>query len=503
MSLRETARADPIAAVEVLLMVSCCLSGESPLGWATRHFAGVRLRDRRRTQRVVRLAQALASRPGASIPALFDDSYEIKAAYTLLSRSEATPEHLQAAHRDQVRHSLIEPGGTFLLIEDSTQLSWSGNGPVVGLGPIGDSASGLQGFLLHNTLAVRWPAPAPAEPAGHRSPLEIIGLADQQYHVRRPAPRHEPKGSGHARSKRWRESLLWSQTTERLGPAPAAVRWVRVCDREADIYEFLAGLSTAGHGFVVRAAQDRALVDEQGRPAGALFETLRQARPFVGSLALALRSRPGRKERIAQLKLAACPVRLRAPQRAGRAPGVDEPIACTALRIFETHPPAGEEALEWIVLTDQAVSDWETARQTALQYSARWLIEDFHKALKTGLGAERLQLETASRLFAAIAIMSVVALRLIDLRERVRLTPQAPAKDSGLSELELKILAARLKRRLQTVQEVALALGRLGGHMNRRRDGPPGWITLWRGMNQLHWLIQGFLLSNSAQQFGE
>jgi hypothetical protein len=171
--------------------------------------------------------------------------------------------------------------------------------------------------------------------------------------------------------------------------------------------------------------------------------------------------------------------------------------------IFETPAPAQHDALEWIVLTDEPVRDRQMARQTALQYSARWLIEDFHKALKTGLGAERLQLETAERLFAAIAIMSVVALRLIDLRERVRIDPQAPAETCGLSELERMVLAARLRRKLRSVEDVALALGRLGGHMNRRRDGPPGWKTLWLGLNQLRWLVVGFRLANSHERFGE
>jgi hypothetical protein len=66
-------------------------------------------------------------------------------------------------------------------------------------------------------------------------------------------------------------------------------------------------------------------------------------------------------------------------------------------------------------------------------------MEEYHKALKTGLGAERLQLESAERLFAAIAIMSVVALRLIELRERLRRNPDAEAAPSGLSSLELEV----------------------------------------------------------------
>jgi hypothetical protein len=58
-------------------------------------------------------------------------------------------------------------------------------------------------------------------------------------------------------------------------------------------------------------------------------------------------------------------------------------------------------------------------------------IEEFHTALKSGVGAERLQRETAEGLCAAVAIMSVVALRLIALREYVRMTPAHPAEESG------------------------------------------------------------------------
>jgi len=36
-----------------------------------------------------------------------------------------------------------------------------------------------------------------------------------------------------------------------------------------------------------------------------------------------------------------------------------------------------------------------------------------------------------------------------------------------------------------------MALGRLGGHQNRKSDGPPGWLTLWRGWNDLHLMVMG------------
>ena len=101
----------------------------------------------------------------------------------------------------------------------------------------------------------------------------------------------------------------------------------------------------------------------------------------------------------------------------------------------------------------------------ARQYARRWLIEDFHKALKTGLGVEKLQLQTAARLFAAVALLSVVALALVDLREKSRLEPDAPAELAGLTPTELRVLRHQSRCPLDTVRAVYLALAALGGHL--------------------------------------
>jgi hypothetical protein len=129
-------------------------------------------------------------------------------------------------------------------------------------------------------------------------------------------------------------------------------------------------------------------------------------------------------------------------------------------------------------------------------------IEEYHKALKTGLGAERLQFETAARLFAAVAIMSVVALRLVGLREQVRCLPDHPAEAAGLENLDLEVLRMVTARPLRTVQDVALAIGRLGGHLNRHQDGLPGWQTLWLGMKKLALLVKGVRLARQMNKFG-
>jgi len=188
-------------------------------------------------------------------------------------------------------------------------------------------------------------------------------------------------------------------------------------------------------------------------------------------------------------------VRVRAPWRPGVPASASEPVDCWFVRVWEPDPPQGVEPLEWDLYADQHIRSFDDALNAAMDYGSRYLIEEFHKGLKTGMKVEALQLETAPRLMAAIAVMSVVTLRLLDLRELGRRLPEAPATISGLSSEELEILEVAVGRKLTTVASVLLAVGRLGGHMNRRSDGMPGWITLWRGMNKLRLLVQGARLA--------
>jgi hypothetical protein len=473
--------------------------------WAEEQFGGAALSDIRRTRRAIRLATRMLEQPGATLPQLGQTRYDVKATYTFFAHPAATPEGLQAGHRTQVREQLRTPGPTYLLVEDTTVCSWSGQLPIVGLGPIGNGGKGLQGFLLHSVLALQW-ASEPPEEEPKRPPVQILGLADQQYHVRCKAPGAEralPEGSrAFARQQRWRESALWRQSTQHLGPAPEGVCWVRICDRGADVYEFLQECQAAGHSYVVRAAQDRALLEGER-----LFARVREA-PACAQLRLHLRRRGRQRARVARLNIAVVPVVLRAPRRPGAPPGSGTPLSCTALRVWEADAPRASKPgrkrarLEWILLTDRPIETPEQAKECVQQYATRWVIEEFHKVLKSGLGAERLQLEHARRLFAALALMSIVALRLLHLKEWLRVDPEAPAHEAGLDPLELHLLELQTRRSLRSVREVALALGRLGGHLGRKGDGLPGWITLWRGLQQLQSMALGAQLIQ-GKSFGE
>jgi hypothetical protein len=388
-----------------------------------------------------------------------------------------------------------------LLLEDTREILCAGEQEIEGLGPVGASKEGKSGFPLHSVLAVRWP-PVLELQRLTRPVVTILGVADQQSYVREPRAK---AGAWHGSARRQQagdtlESGLWERATQRLGaaPEPKTTVWVRVCDRGADIYDHLRACQAQRHRFVVRASKDRVVL---GVAASKLFAAARGSLS-LGTVQMELRARAGQAARTALLSLSVTGVQLRAPQTLGSASGQRPPVPCTVVRGWEAVPPAQGPRLEWLLLTDLPVTSFAQACEIAQMYATRWVEEEFHKALKTGLGVERLQLTTAHEWFAATALLSIVAVRLLELRERVRQAPTAPAEDAGLTELELRVLRVRSDKALLTVGEVALALGRLGGHLNRTGDGLPGWLTLWRGWQVLHVLIDGVLLARKLDHFG-
>lgn len=460
-----------------------------PRNWAQTQFSGINFSDKRRTRRLIKIATNLASHPGLSIPQQFENSYDIKAAYNLFKHPESKPKLLQSHHNEIVLKN-ISNEGVYLLIEDTTQLSWSGQEEKKGLGSIASGAKGEQGFLLHTTLAVKWSAITNFK----RPNVEVIGLANQEYFFRPPKSsltkkekEREKVGFGEDYNG---ETELWNKIYGKLSVPNKKVRWVRVCDRGADIYEVLLKSYENRYGFIIRASRDRVL-EEGGKER--LFERARKGKT-LGEYQIELRSRKEQSARMATLELSVSQVKIRSPRRKGAEPGSLPAINLNIVRVVETNNE--HDPIEWILLCDQEINTFEGALEVVLQYSSRWIIEEFHKALKTGLGAEKLQLETADRLIAAISIYSIVALRLIDMRERWRLHSDGRAEDSGLTEEELNILRKYLNRKVETPKDVALAIGRLGGHMNRKGDGMPGMLTLWRGMQRLQFLIEGYRLKD-------
>lgn len=151
--------------------------------------------------------------------------------------------------------------------------------------------------------------------------------------------------------------------------------------------------------------------------------------------------------------------------------------------------------MEWILLINVPVDNEGDAWERVDWYSCRWIIEEYHKAMKTGCGVENLQFTRTSSLEPAIAVLSVVALQLLELRDASRReeTQSQPATNF-VPRLWVLVLSSWRHKRPRpnwTVKEFLFALARLGGHQNRRHDHPPGWLVLWRGWTNLQTMVAG------------
>ena len=393
--------------------------------WATNNFNSAPLFNKTKTKRLVRIAARLAEAKGTSLARLFDNWYDTKATYNLLKQPVMTPYNIQNPHREITYRNIENWSGDVLAIEDASEFEWNHKDPIEGLGPIGSGRDCDQGFILQSTLAIG---------ISNKGKLEVLGLPFQQYYVRPPLREKRKK---RASSKDIIETDLWRNAIKDKA-LPALSKVIRVCDRASDIYEVFTETKEYGCRHIIRLKHDRIVLPEDVQ-----IKSLMNNLESMGQTQIEKRIKDGTNSEIIKLNMNWKTVSMRAPSRPGFGIGKLPDLQETVVHVWGEY--ANGEKIEWFLYTDLEVNSIEDAIKVVQYYSLRWTIEIYHKILKTGLKAENLQLETAHAIFAAISIMSIVGLRILDLRERLRMDPEAPAKESGLSELEIKVLGKYLK----------------------------------------------------------
>jgi len=142
--------------------------------WAQQQFSNCQLGHKRRTRRLVRLAEQVVSHPSGGFPEQTETWADLKAAYRLLDQDKVTFETVAQTHWQQTRQ---RSAGRYLVLGDTTELDFGIHRDIPDLGPTGNG--GGSGFLLHSGLLVA----AEGE--------EIFGLAAQTIHYRKLAPKKE------------------------------------------------------------------------------------------------------------------------------------------------------------------------------------------------------------------------------------------------------------------------------------------------------------------------
>lgn len=441
-------------------------------------FPDLDLGDVRRDRRFADIVDTLATASGPSLPALFPRAADYDACLRLFDGPAATHANIFAAHQLAVLDQLESVTTTVLLIHDATHLDFSGHTTLdTDNGPIGNGNG--RGWIAHQTIAVN-----PAD-------RTVYGLVSQILHTRPESTKGEKVAVRRARKDR--ETRLWIDALNEIGPAPVGATWIDVMDRGADTFEVLWELTDRRRNFVVRSAHNRALGDGPSDAVAAekLHDAIR-ALPTAATWELDIPGRGGRPRRTAQLSVAWLGTVLRPPQvRKGKHPRVPVPI--TVVRVWEADPPQGVAPLEWFLLTNQVVATTERARQVAAYYACRWQIEEYHKAQKSGALIESCQFQSGKKVRALIAVRSVVSVMLMNLRVAARDPVRGMQSATTAVPASWVIILERLKVRtkpLVTVRDFYVHLAWLGGYMKDKPDrDPPGWQTLWRGWQTFHTIL--------------
>ena len=447
--------------------------GEQAQEWADRHFGHVDLGDARLNARVVAVAAKMVQEPSASIPQQMGDAHQAKASYRLFGSPEVTHKKVLEPHWQQTRQQAGERA-VVLMLQDTTEMDYTGHRATSGLGPIGNGQG--RGFLLHNVLAV--------DPVQD----EVLGLAYSQLGLRQPAPAGETRRQS---QQRRRESAVWSESVEAVGASGTEARWIHVGDRGADVFETYEACRQWGVGYVIRVSQNRGMwPGHEGQEGSTYLVDYARGLPSRGEQTLKVRAAPNRKKRRARLAVSWAPVRVAVPWLKQKGSG--EPFRCWVVRVWEVRPPKGQDRIEWVLLTGEPIATRAGAEEVVGWYSKRWLVEEYHKCLKSGCRVEASQLREAARLEGLIAIKQVVAAQLLELKLQARRRPEAPAT-SVVSAEHVAVLSAYRGLPIEelTTYRFWREVARLGGFLARKSDGEPGWQTVWRGWHQLDLMVLG------------
>lgn len=456
------------------------------------------LGDERRRARLLKVAAAAARQPAASLRASAENDAALEGTYRLLNNPAVTADDIFTPHQ---RQTGIRAGeyDSVLVVHDTTSLAFKGDGRE-GLGRL-HKQGGKQGFYLHTALAV-------AEDA-LRTPLGIVHFeaitraeappAKRSHREYRDDPLHE--------GRRW---LRGFQEAEK--ELSSRTQCVHVMDREGDSYEHLWKIAAAGSRYVIRMATDRSTTTPiAGSKARVSVRTTVASVPFTLEREVKLcrrvkgpgpkQTNPPREHRLARLALRAHEVELRRPESAG--PDAPKTLRVGVVQVQELAPPDGQPPVEWTLLTNLPVDDDGAMARVVDIYRARWLVEEYFKALKTGCAIEKREHESFDALLNVVALFLPIAWRLLALRALAASDSPRPAAQA-LTATQLDVIRALLPGQLPKSPSVADAMwatAALGGHRNRRKH--PGWMVLGRGLEKLLLAEEVWLAARRSSQDAE
>jgi hypothetical protein len=462
--------------------------------WATKVFGSTCLGDCRRTSRLVKMLEEAARNPSGKVSAAFTRDCDREGAYDFLESPHSKQEVIAAKVFEHTT-SHVTAGQRVLVPIDGSSLSLSDPNGAKGFGPIGSANREVRGVMVVNALAV----------TQEGVPL---GLLDQIFWNR---GEREEGLTNYERFKRNEQTpfeqkepykFIEAATSARDRLEAVNAKACFVIDRAADSRDILLSLDEltkdTQHIFVVRGGTDRKLCDDTK-----LQEKL-DSQPRLGTYAVQISRKGNRPARNVKMEVHSAPVELRFAARPGR---TEQSLKLVAVRVRETTQRKGKKRLEWILYTNAPVLTDAHALEIVQAYQARWRVEEFHRTWKQGgCNVEDAQLHSFQAITIWATILAAVAMRIERLKYLSRTTPDASAAIE-LSTLEIEAIKLNKQQRMlprrtklpeqPTIAEVTLWIAELGGYIGKR-NGPPGSITISRGLERLGYLVEGMALARAS-----
>jgi len=469
--------------------------------WIREEMDTVDVNDQRLNKRLTEVLSQLSGHPTASIPAACGGHAEMAAAYRLFDNDKVRFDNVLQPHIHATRRRMAQQP-VVVLPQDTTEIELTRpEHQVVGAGALDDGAR--RGIFLHLLYAFTpdgtplgtvhgtvWARPDAAAPE-----------SSQRSAPRKPA-RIEDK-----ESYRWiegfREAAAQAQRTPKT-------HCVSLTDSEGDIYELLAEArdKPANLDWIVRACQDRALAggdrsdtdpSELAEPAAhhlrqqvlsqeVLFTQTIHVRGRKAKLTCEVRGRrQPRRSRKAQVEVRAARVTLRPPWRPDRK--LPE-VTVHVVLVRETHPPADDVPVEWVLLTSLPIANVEQVRQVIQYYRVRWMVEIVFRTLKSGCRIEQRRFEHVNRFLPCLAVYLIVTWRSLYVCRLARAFPEVGC-EMLFEPAEWKSVYRVVRGQPPSANPPSLSdmvgmVAQLGGYVNRKRADKPGPQTIWLGLQRVH-----------------
>lgn len=465
---------------------------EDSAAWSEAIFGNCALGDKRLTHRLIKIGNQLSRTQDLSLSKSCEgEGALIEGSYRFVRNERVSATQIAKGGYD-VTSYLAQSVPLLLAIEDSTSLSYK-HSVREELGLTGNNKGAKKrGYIVHSTMLM------------DAEKEKTLGLIAQERWCREV----DSFGKKAKRTKTHyeeKESYKWEKNShdleKRLGSK--LVDTISVCDREADIYEYIQYKLANNQRFVVRASYDRKLKNTIED----LFEHVGNEET-LGVYTIEVAQKAKRKKRLVELEIKAKEVTFIPPKRRSDAPTKLQPITLNVV-IAKEKNPSTDQVLEWVLLTTEPISSFGEVRKITRYYELRWRIEDFHKAWKSGSGVEKLRMQCSNNLEKMIVILSFLAIRLLQLKEYFE--PELLVPDENdvcisceelLTEIEWKVLWKTVEKKDLPLNPPSAAwayqaIAKLGGWSNSKRTGKASWATIWEGWYRLTERIEGFLLAQA------